>query len=160
MALDAYNAQYPLAYYEVGTAYSFYQHKTQGVSNAKEATEEQISEFKSALANAKAQNVFTPESGDWLAFKRTIGVVIDKYKTGYANIPAALEVMFEDAGEYTVRKYGIEVASVFFDDKEVVPVRERKGGKTGPTTGGTTGPTTAGTVTGPTVSKVTGPTKE
>lgn len=155
MALDAYNAQYPLAYYEVGTAYSFYQHKHDD-SRPVVATADQVAQFKTALATAKQKNEFVPESGEWQAFKRTIGVVINKYKDEHLGV---LEVMFEDAGEYTVRKYGIEMPSVFFDDKELVPVRERKGGKTGPTTGGITGPTTGG-ITGPTVSKVTGPTKE
>ena len=165
MALDAYNAQYPLAYYEVGTAYSFYQHK-QTPSNVTSATVEQVSKFKSALADAKRKNVFIPENGEWQAFKRCIGVVVNKYKheKGLSNNSqpiGVLEVMFEDNGEYTIRKYGIEMPSVFFDDKEVVPVHERKTKTTGPATESVTGPTTEGNnVTGPTVSAVTGPTVE
>lgn len=150
MALDAYNAQYPLAYYEVGTAYSFYQPKHQG-SKPMAATADQVAEFKAALSEAKAKNKFTPESGEWQAFKRAIGVVINKYKTEHMGV---LEVMFEDNGEYSVRKYGIEMPPVFFDDKEFVPVHEKK--STGPKFDSATGPKFDST-TGPKVESFTGP---
>ena len=150
MALDAYNAQYPLAYYEVGTAYSFYQHKHED-SKPMVATADQVAKFKAALSAAKTKNEFTPASGEWQAFKRTIGVVVNKYKSEHLGV---LEVMFEDGGEYSVRKYGIEMPSVFFDDKELVPVRESKA--TGPKFDSKTGPKFEST-TGPKVESVTGP---
>lgn len=150
MALDAYNAQYPLAYYEVGTAYSFYQHQQEDGKPAI-ATADQIAKFKGALAAAKGSNEFIPASGEWYAFKRTIGVVVNKYKADHLGV---LEVMFEDGGEYTVRKYGIEMRPVFFDDKEFVSVRGKKA--TGPKFEGTTGPKFEST-TGPKFESVTGP---
>ena len=62
--------------------------------------------------------------------------------------------MFEDGGKYTVRKYGIEMRPVFFDDKEFVSVRGKKA--TGPKFEGTTGPKFEST-TGPKFESVTGP---
>ena len=150
MALDAYNAQYPLAYYEVGTAYSFYQHKN-GDGMPVAATADQVAKFKAALSDAKSRNEFIPTSGEYLAFKRTIGVVIEKYRTEHIGV---LEVLFEDNGEYTVRKYGVESKPVFLDDKEFVPVREKKA--TGPKVETKTGPK-FDTTTGPKVESVTGP---
>lgn len=149
-ALDAYNAQYPLAYYEVGTAYSFYQHKHED-SKPVAATADQVAKFGANLTAAMNRYEFDPASGEWQAFKRTIGVVINKYKVEQIGV---LEVMFEDGGEYTVRKYGVEMNSVFFDDKEFVPVRERKA--TGPKFDSKTGPKFED-ATGPKFETVTGP---
>ena len=149
-ALDAYNAQYPLAYYEVGTAYSFYQHK-QDDSKPVAATADQVAKFAANLSAATNRYEFAPTSAEWYAFKRTIGVVINKYKTEHLGV---LEVMFEDNGEYTVRKYGVEMKPVFFDDKEVVLVHERKA--TGPKFESKTGPKFEST-TGPKFETVTGP---
>lgn len=141
-ALDAYNAQYPLVYYEVGTAYSFYQHKFEN-GKPVAATADQVSKFGADLAAAKNRYEFDPASGEWQAFKRAIGVVINKYKSEHLGV---LEVLFEDDGEYTVRNYGAEMHSVFLDDKEFVPVRGKK--TTGPRVDSTTGPKLE-SVTGP-----------
>lgn len=126
---------------------------------------------RTALAEAKANHTFIPESGNWNAFKRCIGVVVNKYKKEYDDTVitgkypphtprVVLDVMFEEDGEYSIRKFGIEMEAVFFDDKEFVPVYERKVTKTGHVTEKVTGPTTSNDITGPTVSKVTGPTTE
>ena len=139
MALDAYNAQYPLAYYEIGTPYTFY-HSKDFCYTSTPATEEQILRFKGSLLRAKKQNYFEPKSGEWGKFERRIGVVIDKYIS--TNVPAPekpmgiLEVLFEEDGEFSIHKYGAEMQTVFFDDKELVPVFEKKGDDTYPVPGG------------------------
>lgn len=157
MALDAYNAQYPLAYYEVGTAYSFYQQKNNGGSNPLAVTNEQIKKFKDALADAKKRNAFNPESREWGAMTRDIGVVVNKYRGEHLSV---LEVMFESDGKYYVYKYAAEKDAVLMDDKEYVSIIERKIKATGPVANTVTGPTVTNSVTGPAVDKVTGPAKE
>jgi len=164
MSLNAYNSQYPLAYYEIGTAYSFYQHSFLEWE-APEATGEQITNYSLSLQTAKNKNYFVPENGkcEAINYIRTIGVVVGKNKGGSID---TIEVMFEEDGRYVIRKYVAEGGPSFFDDNERVQVKERKGTgpivtkSTGPATDDITGPTTsADGVTGPTVEKVTDPTK-
>ncbi len=174
MSLDSYNSQYPLAYYEVGTSYSFYGHN-RSLGKLVEADTETSKKYAPALATAIADNKkLIGGDGEWLAFTRAIGVVIDKRETTSAGDVDEITVMFKTKeGSYVINKYAVGTHNVFTNEKENVSpaavlgatvsnVPTKKGNVvSGPTIETKSGPTIdvqPGTKTGPTVDKVTGPT--
>lgn len=168
MSLDSYNSQYPAAYYELGTAYSFYTHdlnKGETIS----ANNAYVTSYAKGLKKAVAENpTLINGSGQWGAFHRAVGVVVDKNVGASENIV----VLFQDEkGEYSIRKFVVSGADVFFNDKEYVNPAETLGGaandtkaatnnaKTGPIVETVTGPVAKmeNKKTGPVVEKKTGP---
>lgn len=174
MSLDSYNSQYPLAYYEVGTAYSFYGHNT-NLGKLVEADKETSKKYSPAIAAAVADNKkFVGGDGKWMAFTRAIGVVVDKHEaTGTGDVDK-ITVMFKtEDGSYVINKYAVGTHNVFTNEKENVSpaavlgatavegAAKKPNTVSGPTVVTVSGPTIdqqPGTKTGPTVDKVTGPT--
>lgn len=187
MSLDSYNSQYPLAYYEVGTAYSFYCHNI-GFIRLKEASADIIKRYSKELKEAIAENKgHVGGNGIYMAFTRAVGVVVEKKeKTNAENDVDKIVVMFEMAdGKYIIDEFAVAACDVYTNEKEIVmpsakigiastssvegmTVTTKKGNsgsktKTGPAVvdgaNTKTGPT-VDTVTGPAVDTVTGPTVE
>ena len=176
MSLDSYNSQYPLAYYEVGTAYSFYGHNT-NLGKLVEADKETSKKYAPAIASAVVDNKkIVGGDGKWMAFTRAIGVVVDKHEATGAGDVDKITVMFEtDDGSYVINKYAVGTRDVFTNEKENVspaavlgattgktePKKpDTKSGATVETKSGATVDTVKGTTSGATVESKSGATVE
>ena len=175
MSLDSYNSQYPLAYYEVGTAYSFYCHNV-GLPRLVEADAALVQKYSKALKSAIADNKgLIGGDGLYMAFTRAVGVVVDKQATTDREHDVdKIVVMFEmEGGKYVVDKFAVATHDVYTNDKEAVAPAAKVGvttgskapvadpGVSGPTVETVSGPTIevqTGKKSGPTVDKVSGPT--
>lgn len=112
--IESYNSSYPLAYYEVGTVYSFY-----GQVSAKgtPATTDLIQKYASvlnALVVDKQENSIKPvkstsaTSTSRSGMNRFYAVVIDKVKCGSsAYIVVMLCNKYNGRSEYYTRKYSV-----------------------------------------------------
>lgn len=174
MSLDSYNSQYPLAYYEIGTAYSFYGHNT-NTNKLVEADKTISKKYSSVIKVAADENKkFVGGDGKWMAFSRAIGVVVERQERTSPNDVDKIIVMFKkDDGTYVLNKYAVGTRDVYTNEKEDVMTSETLGSnatpvtapKIGTTTGATIETTTgatvdidAGTTTGATVETTTGAT--
>lgn len=174
MSLDSYNSQYPLAYYEVGTAYSFYCHNV-GLPRLAEADAETVKKYSKALKSAIADNKgLIGGNGLYMAFTRAVGVVVAKQeKTNAEHDVDKIVVMFEvEGGKFVVEKYAVHTHDVYTNEKEAVAPAATIGAAsdskapaapvvTGPTVETTTGPTVVADTnkkSGPTVVNKSGPT--
>ena len=176
MSLDSYNSQYPLAYYEVGTAYSFYGHNI-NLGKLVEADKETSKKYAPAIATAVADNTkIVGGDGKWMAFTRAIGVVVDKHEaTGTGDVDK-ITVMFKtEDGNYVINKYAVGTHNVFTNEKENVSPAAVLGatteikeiqkpkttsGATIETKSGATVDTVKGTTSGATVERKSGATVE
>ncbi len=122
--IEAYNASYPVAFYEIGTVYAFY---AQGSASGTSASDRYIQRFSSALINLKEQqtlNAIQPVKGGTAneppvrkgGLTRYYAVVIDKSVT-------YIEIMFlnYDNGveSFLTRKY-IVSGSCATDGKDIM----------------------------------------
>jgi hypothetical protein len=174
MSLDSYNSQYPLAYYDVGTAYSFYTHNL-NLDKLAEADKETAKKYASALVSAVADNKkFVGGDGKWAAFTRVVGVVVEKHEsTGNGDVDAVVAMFKTTGGSYVINKFAVGVQDVFTNEKEAVApaatfganaeaVASKKSntisGATVATTSGATIDSIAGTTSGATVDTKSGAT--
>lgn len=131
--IDSYNSSYPLAFYEIGTVYSFY-----GQVNAKgtPAPADAIQKYASVLNDLVVEeqgNAIKPvkESGSsataYNGVNRFYAVVIDKAKKGkYAYIVVMLCNKYNGRSEYYTRTYSVNFGCVT-DGKDLMPASSHLG---------------------------------
>lgn len=122
---DSYAASYPLAYYELGTIYSFY---GQASSTGTPATADQIRKYSSVLQELEADDsTFIGNYGTKLSTSHTNGaigryyaVVVDKVNAGKDSYIVVM-LCNKDNGrtEYYTRKYAVN-SSCFTDSKNLM----------------------------------------
>lgn len=114
MSLDSYNSQYPLDYYEIGTAYSFYVHNF-NIPHLVEADKKISKKFSPAITSAATENPSNVGSdGKFAALTRAIGVVVEKKDN-------VITVMFKVArGKYVLNKYAVGTTNVATNENENV----------------------------------------
>lgn len=122
---DSYAASYPLAYYELGTIYSFY---GQASSTGTPATADQIRKYASVLQELEADDsTFIGNYGTKLSAGHTNGaigryyaVVVDKVNAGKdSHIVVMLCNKGNGRTEYYTRKYAVN-SSCFTDSKNLM----------------------------------------
>lgn len=125
--IESYNSSYPLAYYEVGTVYSFY-----GQASAKgtPATSDAIQKYAYVLNELVAieqESAIKPVKGSATTatrrsgLKRFYAVVIEKVKSGSsAYIVVMLCNKYNGRSEYYTRKYSVNHGCAT-DGKDLMP---------------------------------------
>lgn len=125
--IESYNSSYPLAYYEIGTVYSFY-----GQASAKgtPAAEDQISKYASILNDLVVEEQASAIKPVKNAASKSIGagrmnrfyaVVTDKVKSGNnAHIVVMLCNKYNGRSEYYTRKYSVNYGCAT-DGKDLMP---------------------------------------
>lgn len=131
--IESYNSSYPLAYYEVGTVYSFY-----GQTSAKgtPATSDVIQKYASALSTLvieEEKSAIKPVKGSSVTATRCGGlnrfyaVVIDKVKSGSsAYIVVMLCNKYNGRSEYYTRSYSVNNGCTT-DGKDLMPASAHLG---------------------------------
>lgn len=112
--IESYNSAYPLAYYEVGTVYSFYGHAS---AKGTPATVDSIQKYESVLntlVGEEQKNAIKPVKGTSASstgrggMNRFYAVVIEKVKSGNsAYIVVMLCNKYNGKSEYYTRKYSV-----------------------------------------------------
>ena len=131
--IESYNSSYPLAYYEVGTVYSFY-----GQVSAKgtPATSEAIQKYASVLNELVAEeqeSAIKPVKGSATTssgrsgMNRFYAVVTEKVKSGSsAYIVVMLCNKYNGRSEYYTRKYSVNHGCAT-DGKDLMPASAHLG---------------------------------
>lgn len=123
---DSYNAAYPLAYYELGTIYSFYGKTT---SSSTSATADQIRKYSAVLQELEADTSSAVISSGSKASKeqtqgvlqRYYAVVVDKVDLGgNSYIVAMLCCKSDGRTQYITRNYAVNT-TCFTDSKNLMP---------------------------------------
>ena len=122
--IASYNASYPLAYYEIGTVYSFYGNVF--VATKKPATEDEIQKYShklNKLIEQEQNSAIKPVSNivtGCVKMNRFYAVVVDKVKSD-----SCIVVMFcsrcNDRWEYYTKKYVVGIGCTT-DGRELMPV--------------------------------------
>ena len=125
--IESYNSSYPLAYYEVGTVYSFYgQASAKGTPAPAEAIQKYASvlnelvveEQDSAIKPVKGSAATATGRG---GMNRFYAVVIEKVKSGSnAYIVVMLCNKYNGRSEYYTRKYSVNYGCAT-DGKDLMP---------------------------------------
>lgn len=123
--LDSYYASYPLEYYELGTAYSFYARKT---TKYKPANPDNIEKFSVALNVVEEDNDSYPYSKFSSYCIRICGVVVEKIKGNNVGHKDRIRVMFQNVDEngvieYVENLYVVNYAGVETDGWEAMTVQ-------------------------------------
>ena len=135
MALDSYDSRYPLAYYEIGTAYSFYSHNAKEMRIILSESEEEsiVQRFVSQFDKAFEENrSMLSEKGEIDNCVRLVGVVVEKKEEDNQIV-----VLFQlEDGKYGVKSYATDYhRGVWFDGNEIVmpkaPMLSDGAGRTG-----------------------------
>lgn len=122
---DSYAASYPLAYYELGTIYSFY---GQASSTGTPATADQIRKYSSVLQELETEDsTFIGNYGAKLstghtngAIERYYAVVVDKVNAGKDSYIVVMLCNKNDGRtEYYTRDYAVN-SSCFTDSKNLM----------------------------------------
>lgn len=123
--LNSYYASYPLEYYEIGTAYSFYARKT---TKYKPANPDNIKRFSVALNSVEEDNDSYPYSKFSSYCIRACGVVVEKIKGNGNGHKDKIRVMFQNVDEdgvieYVENLYVVNHTSVETDGWEAMAVQ-------------------------------------
>lgn len=131
--IESYKGSYPLAYYEVGTVYSFY-----GTNNniGTYATNDQIRRYSGVLRELDQEysaNVIKPvSSGNSKSngghLNRYYGVVVNKLNEYTPKIEVMYIVNVNGHREYGVKRYAVS-RSVTTDGKDIMPISTALDGK-------------------------------
>lgn len=126
--IESYNSSYPLAYYEVGSVYSFYGHTSaKGTPATTEAIQKYafilnelvMDEQEAAIQPVKGTNENTSVQG---GLNRFYAVVIDKVKAkNSAYIVVMLCNKYNSRTEYYTRSYSVDYGCKT-DGKDSIPV--------------------------------------
>ena len=141
--IESYNSSYPLAYYEIGTVYSFYMHAG---AKGKPAHAEIIKKYAAVLNELVAEeqkNVIKPvkstsgTASSHGGMNRFYAVVVDKVKsTSISYIVVMFCNQYNGRYEYYTSKYAVN-HSCTTDGKDLMPAsthldfKSKIGGKTG-----------------------------
>ena len=121
MKFMSYNSTSNVSDYTVGTAYAFYVHNN-NVSQLSDADQDTVRKHSSAITEIINTNrECATVNGQWLAFTRVFGVVVDKYEaTGSQDIDR-ITVMFKTTnGNYVFKDYAVGIHNVFTNGKDMV----------------------------------------
>lgn len=124
--IEQYKASYPLAFYEIGTVYSFYGHPEIG---SRLASDEQIKRFAAtlkAVGQEKSAQTAKHVSGGNTSFankrlNRYYAVVVNKVNTSSPMIEVMFCVKVDGHDEYALKFYIVN-KGCFMDGKELMPV--------------------------------------
>lgn len=125
--IESYNSSYPLAYYEVGTVYSFYgQASAKGTPAPSDAVQKYAS-LLNALVVGEQESAIKPVKGSAATatgrggLNRFYAVVIEKIKYGSsAYIVVMLCNKYNGKSEYYTRKYSVNHGCAT-DGKDLMP---------------------------------------
>lgn len=125
--IESYNSSYPLAYYEVGTVYSFYgQASAKGTPAPSDAVQKYAS-LLNALVVGEQESAIKPVKGSAATatgrggLNRFYAVVIEKIKSGSsAYIVVMLCNKYNGKSEYYTRKYSVNHGCAT-DGKDLMP---------------------------------------
>ena len=141
--IDSYNSSYPLAYYEIGTVYSFYGQASAKGTPAPADAIQKYAHVLNALVTEEQGSAIKPvkESGSsavgFSGVNRFYAVVIDKARFGkQAYIVVMLCNKYNGRSEYYTRKYSVNFGCAT-DGKDLMPAssylgfESKIGGKVG-----------------------------
>lgn len=121
MKYMSYNSTSNISEYTVGTAYAFYVHKN-SVIRMDKADHDTIKKYAPVIAAVvRDNNECTATDGQWLAFIRVFGVVVDKKEAISDNDIDRITVMFKTTDDnYVLDKYAVGIHDVFTNGKDIV----------------------------------------
>lgn len=110
--IESYQGSYPLAYYEIGTVYSFYGHPTVA---GKYATEDQIRRYSGVLRDLEQKEerqAIKPVKGGTASssnarMRRYYAVVVNKISGSSPKIEVMFIVKVDGHNEYGIKSYAV-----------------------------------------------------
>lgn len=125
--IESYNSSYPLAYYEVGTVYSFYGRASAKGTPAPSDAIQKYASILNALVVEEQESAIKPVKGSAATatgrggLNRFYAVVIEKIKSGSsAYIVVMLCNKYNGRSEYYTRKYSVNHGCTT-DGKDLMP---------------------------------------
>ena len=125
--IESYNSSYPLAYYEVGTVYSFYGPASAKGTPAPSDAVQKYASLLNALVVGEQESAIKPVKGSAATatgrggLNRFYAVVIEKIKSGSsAKIVVMLCNKYNGKSEYYTRKYSVNHGCET-DGKDLMP---------------------------------------
>lgn len=122
MTINNYNSTASLSEYTIGDTYAFYV-RNDTLRRFSKADKNTVNQYVPLLAKAIKDNKISLEnSGRWLNFTRTVGVIVNKHKAADSKDIDKITVMFQYGdGNYVLAKYAVGYHEVMTNGKADIP---------------------------------------